>query len=295
MPLKSKHFRGNARLEACLVSNSQHVVPGSRGDHVGKIQEALILLGAGVINAAEVSSQHYGTTTQNAVLGYKTKRKIINNTYQNSADNIVGIMTIERLDLELVELEKTKKSQLVSETSAGQPHDHSKCPRLQAGEHERTPINPQRFGRMINIFGDHETDYLGFEDYAIDPKFKGAESGTIRPLTWDKTSPRFIPANRVSDISMRSIPVFTAAELERRGDKGFPSIMHEIKRIAMPGCRITFSGEEIFARRIIRLGVLIERVEIKSDVIVSGVKVGEKTDLAFVVGFIAASPGTEDE
>lgn len=295
MPLMSKHFKGNDRLEKCLVSHPHHVVPGEAGPHVAKIQEALILLGAGVIGATEISKSFYGITTRQAVLQYKSKRNIINKSYQNTADNIVGIMTIERLDLDMVEHEKKKKSQFVSETSNGSPHDHSKCPQLQAGDHERTPINPTRMGRMINLFGDHETDYLGFEDYAVDPAFRMAESHTIRPLTWDRSSSRFIADKTVSDIAMRSIPIFTAAELKRQGKKGFPSILHEIKRIAMPGCRITFAGEEVFAKKIIRLGALMERVDIVNDVIVNGVKIGQSTSSAWVVGFIAARPGTDDE
>jgi len=51
MPLKSKHFKGISRFEFCLVSDPSHVVPGERGPHVGKIQEALTILGAGIISA----------------------------------------------------------------------------------------------------------------------------------------------------------------------------------------------------------------------------------------------------
>ena len=84
------------------------------------------------------------------------------------------------------QFEKVPVSLLVSLTEAGAPHDHKKCEplRLQAGQHERTPINPLRFGRMVNIFGDHETDYLGFEDFSTREDFIVSESGEVRPLTF---------------------------------------------------------------------------------------------------------------
>jgi hypothetical protein len=38
MALQSKLFRGDAKLEAALVSDSAHIVQGAIGSHVGKIQ-----------------------------------------------------------------------------------------------------------------------------------------------------------------------------------------------------------------------------------------------------------------
>ena len=43
----------------------------------------------------------YGPATAAAVLAYKRKRSIINTSYQKTADNIVGIMTIQSMDREL--------------------------------------------------------------------------------------------------------------------------------------------------------------------------------------------------
>jgi hypothetical protein len=101
MPLTSKLFAGDKALEACLVSDPAHVVPGASGPHVGKIQSALITLGEGVIDRDDISAMRYGASTANAVLAFKTKRGIINRAYQSKPDNIVGKMTIAALDREI--------------------------------------------------------------------------------------------------------------------------------------------------------------------------------------------------
>jgi hypothetical protein len=278
--LVSVQLKNNDKLQRCLVSPQDHVVPGSRGDHVGLIQKALTILGVAVIDPGEISNQFYGRSTERAVLTYKgPPRNIINQTYQRTPDNIVGQMTIDRLDDEIAKLERKPVSLLVSETKAGAPHDHTKCPRLQAGDHERTPINPQGFGRKINIFGDHETDYLGFEDFSTDVQFIVSESGEIRPLTFERPERGGLRDNCASDICMRSIPV-TDDNFTRRTGK--PNTVAEIKRIAMPGCRITFAGEETEAHKLFSLGPLIERVEIEEPIIVSDKIIGVKTSLAFV-------------
>jgi hypothetical protein len=111
MPLTSKLFKGDPALEACLVSDPAHVVPGASGPHVGKIQSALITLGEAVIDAADISAMHYGTSTAKAVLAYKTKRGIINKSYQTQADNIVGKMTIAALDREVASHEQPSPGQ----------------------------------------------------------------------------------------------------------------------------------------------------------------------------------------
>jgi hypothetical protein len=54
-------------------------------------------------------SQTYGPSTADAVLRYKTDRDIVNRSYQQAADNIVGKMTIQYLDREVAELEKRPK------------------------------------------------------------------------------------------------------------------------------------------------------------------------------------------
>src|SRR5947208_3004448 len=102
MALQSKLFRGDAKLEAALVSDSAHIVQGAIGSHVGKIQQALNELDGAGLNPDE----NYGPATASAVLAYKQKRNIINRSYETRADNIVGKMTMAALDAEMLEKER---------------------------------------------------------------------------------------------------------------------------------------------------------------------------------------------
>ena len=90
MALQSKLFRGDAKLEAALVSDPAHIGQGAIGSHVGKIQQALNELDGAGLNP----DGNYGPATARAVLAYKQKRNIINRSYQTRADNIVGKMTM---------------------------------------------------------------------------------------------------------------------------------------------------------------------------------------------------------
>jgi len=103
MPLKSQLFAGNARLNACLVKDADHVKPGDVGTHVTDIQLALNIIDGLEILETERKTGTYGPSTAAAVLAYKKKRKIINPAYQTTEDNIVGKMTIASLDQEMVE------------------------------------------------------------------------------------------------------------------------------------------------------------------------------------------------
>jgi hypothetical protein len=96
MALRSNLFRGDAKLEAAAVSHAAHIVPNAAGEHVRKIQHALI-------DASELEAKRYGPSTAKAVLAYKTRRNIVNRSYQSQADNIVGIMTMAALDKEISE------------------------------------------------------------------------------------------------------------------------------------------------------------------------------------------------
>jgi hypothetical protein len=101
MALRSKLFRGDQLLEAAANLDAAHITRGAKGAHVGKIQQALTQLDGADIAADEA----YGPATAAAVLNYKTKRKIINFSYQTTPDDIVGKMTIAALDAEMVLLE----------------------------------------------------------------------------------------------------------------------------------------------------------------------------------------------
>jgi hypothetical protein len=85
-----------------LVSDPHHVVIGDRGEFVGKIKFAVLTLEGGSIGLNELQGPLYGPETARAVLAYKTRRNIINTSYQKTADNIVGKMTIRALDDEMV-------------------------------------------------------------------------------------------------------------------------------------------------------------------------------------------------
>lgn len=248
MPLKSTLFKGDRALENCLVSNSAHILPGARGEHVSKIQKALTILGAGTIGPEELMGMIYGPTTARTVLAYKgPPRNLINTSYQHTPDNIVGIMTIKALDKEMVDFEiqpaLSLASIFVSVTRAGSPHDHRKCPAFtnNSDVHLGTPINPQA-GRKINIGGEGETNYLGFDDFVTD---FGNLSGPPRPMT------DIIPSKTVSNICLRSAPITARGEVE-------------IRRIALPHCRLTVATNSFFMPRMVpqllRLGVIIERL-----------------------------------
>jgi peptidoglycan hydrolase-like protein with peptidoglycan-binding domain len=98
MALRSELFRGDAKLEAAAVSDPAHIVEGATGEHVRKIQLALIQLDGAAVDL----DGKFGPATARAVLAYKQKRNIINRSYQSQADNIVGKMTITSLDNEIL-------------------------------------------------------------------------------------------------------------------------------------------------------------------------------------------------
>jgi peptidoglycan hydrolase-like protein with peptidoglycan-binding domain len=238
VPLQSKLFTvpPNPRLNACLDSDAGHITSGSSGDHVKLIQIALSQLVPTFLSIDGI----YGPATAAAVKQYKNApQRQIRQSYQTTADDIVGIRTIQSLDTEMGVLENQSPatSGLVSGDVLGADHDHSQCPSPSVdGEIERapdgtmshvgTPMNPLAFGRMINIGGIFETKYLGFEDFMPDPALDKAVDPVFvknRPLTSS------IPKHRVSDICFRSTPLDDFMK-------------KEIKRICIAGARLTFVG-----------------------------------------------------
>ena len=105
MPLQSQLFRDDPQLQAAATDDQSHVTQGSRGEHVRLIQRALGYLNVPGVSGLEYTQAVYGSTTASAVLSYKTSRNIINRSYQQKADNIVGKMTIAALDSEVVRAE----------------------------------------------------------------------------------------------------------------------------------------------------------------------------------------------
>ena len=101
MPLRSRLFAGDRRLEACLVDDKAHLTQGTRGPFVSKVHTALFLVDGLNVDAAELNAQLYGRSTAAAVLAYKRKRNIVNRAYQRTEDDIVGKMTVASLDDEV--------------------------------------------------------------------------------------------------------------------------------------------------------------------------------------------------
>jgi peptidoglycan hydrolase-like protein with peptidoglycan-binding domain len=236
MPLQSKLFTipRDQKLEACLVSDPAHIIPGSVGDHVKKIQVALSRLS----NAPLKLDGIYGPKTAAAVKAFKSapQRRILG-PGQSTPDDIVGKRTIKSLDdeMDIFENESPATSALISADVFGQPHDHSRCASPASdGEIERapdgtmshfaTPMNPLGFLRKINIGGAKETDYLGFTDAVPDPRLDPDMNGV--PIK-GRLLTSSLGRHSVSDISFRSAP------LDRFMRK-------EIPRICAPGARLTF-------------------------------------------------------
>ena len=89
--LVSQLLRDNHRLQECLKIPRQHVVPGSQGEHVGLIQQALMRLGVAFIGPGEISAKRFGDDTLKGVRRFKgPPRNIINLTYQHAPDDIVA-------------------------------------------------------------------------------------------------------------------------------------------------------------------------------------------------------------
>lgn len=101
MALQSELLSGDPKLEAAAVSDPAHVVPGARGEHVRKIQLALIQVNGAALKPDGI----YGPATAAAVLAFKQQRNIVNRAIQKTADDIVGKMTIAALDREMLTVE----------------------------------------------------------------------------------------------------------------------------------------------------------------------------------------------
>lgn len=119
MPLQSNLFRDDSALQACLVRDSAHVVKGARGQHVARIQKALVVLDGALMASDELAASVYGPTTAAAVLAYKRARDIVNRSYQQKADDIVGKMTIASLDREMAAGEERPLRRVCREPSQG--------------------------------------------------------------------------------------------------------------------------------------------------------------------------------
>ena len=268
--LKCKLFtepEEDPKLEACLLHDHAHILQGNRGGHVRKIQVALNRLsqGPGRPNFNLKEDGWYGPKTAAAVKAYKAgphgpDSEPILQPWQQAPDDIVGKRTMQALDdeMEILENESPAVDRFVATTSFGDPrHDHNKCPKspghgditLPDGRvgHIATPVNPQGFGRKVNIGGEYELAYLGFEDFLVRVPH-GNYFGPARPFTETLKNPC------ASDICMRSVPLNK-------------EIKAEVNRIALPGCRLTLalnSYRDLATdqRFLMSMGPVIEQVAI---------------------------------
>jgi len=121
MPLQSKLFRDDPKLDAALVSDPAHILQGAKGPHVAKIQQALVQLDG----ASIATDGAFGPGTAAAVGAFKTKRNILNTS--GRIDNIVGKKTMAALDSEMLEKENGAATNVKSLT--GRPFKVGDVPR----------------------------------------------------------------------------------------------------------------------------------------------------------------------
>lgn len=127
MPLRSQALSGDPRLEACLTQDSAHLTLGVSGEFVAKVQAALMYLDGLDIDDEELDKQTYGKSTAEAVYQYKSAREIINRSYQQSVDKIVGKMTIKSLDDEMKDAEENPvEAEKMIFCCSGKAHNHFK-------------------------------------------------------------------------------------------------------------------------------------------------------------------------
>jgi hypothetical protein len=163
-------------------------------------------------------------------------------------DNRIAVPSLPHTGLAFRQIKRPQvTSRLVSIDPRGSLHDHGRCPRefgrSQKVNHIATPINPAGGGRKINVGGEGETAYLGFEDFVTEEQTFGGPLD--RPLTG------CLPDCCASDICLRSAPLTAFGQ-------------REIRRIARPGCRLTVASnhETIVAwgPLLISIGTVLEYV-----------------------------------
>jgi hypothetical protein len=112
--LESTHFTmviaTRRILQDCLDNDSKHIMPESVGAHVVQIQKALLAIDGEKYSAdektalqKEIDVRKYGRTTRGLVLRYKKDRSI--KREGRDFDDVVGRMTIDRLDTDMKTLQ----------------------------------------------------------------------------------------------------------------------------------------------------------------------------------------------
>ena len=192
-------------------------MPGAVGDHVGRIQQALIRLDGAAISEAEIAKKRYGSSTANAVLAYKKRRDIVNRDYQTQADNIVGKMTIARLDAELLAAEQSEAAPSGSGTTQAGWRWCRKCQGLAfaAGTPSVCPVD-----------GAH--DHSGSGDYLLvldDPSAPGQSEWRwcrkCQGLAFGLNQPSVCPAGGAHDHTQSGNYTLTIGEPSGPGQSGW--------------------------------------------------------------------------
>ncbi len=104
MSLNSARFAGVDRLERCLNGEFEaRLTPGTQGDFVALVQQALMDLGESLPNFGADGT--YGAETVAAVLAYKTRHGL--RTPDGVIDGVVGPLAMAKLDEECAARDET--------------------------------------------------------------------------------------------------------------------------------------------------------------------------------------------
>jgi hypothetical protein len=104
------------RLLDAANLDPKHIVPGSSGDHVGKIQGALFAITSANINSDELGKAQYGRDTASAIADFKRTRTPPLVNYAGAIDNVTGIKTMQALDQEMKKIDGGLGSSTVAKT-----------------------------------------------------------------------------------------------------------------------------------------------------------------------------------
>ena len=105
----SKHFSGNAALEACLVKDSPHVVLGADVGRTWRRSSRRYSPSMAFDRGLRVHRRDLWPDDRCCCAQVQETHDIINRSYQQQADNIVGKMTIDSLDKGMLAAERTRK------------------------------------------------------------------------------------------------------------------------------------------------------------------------------------------
>lgn len=248
MSLRSQRFKGDPKLEAAAVSDPAHITPGAVGQHVAKIQDALVKLDGAVIAAAELQAARYGPSTAQAVLRYKEKRDIINRRYQTRADDIVGKMTIASLDEAMLEREQQADDldiEIEGPYALHQPKAPSRfhlqyavarlepvaqvAPRRRRVPRRRTPPTPSPPATVLAITGTPQMPSMSFR-----ANVHGADPETVMRTSFDWVLTIEFDAGRCRNGPRRTIS-FThrASVLGETFNPWFPVIRGGVMTVAV--------------------------------------------------------------